>query len=410
MSTPKIRFKGFDMEWNLVQLGDLMAFNNGINADKSSYGHGRKFINVLDILNNNLIKYDEIIGSVSVSQNIEKTNRVEYGDLLFLRSSETREDVGKSSVYLDEGEFALFGGFVIRGKKLAHYDPYFLKLNLESPKVRHQISSKAGGSTRFNVSQSILNSIKINMPSKIEQEKVADFIGHFDIIIKLQKEKIDLLKKQKKGFMQKIFAQELRFKDKNGRNFPDWKTYKLSDFSTRVTKKNSDLATERPLTISAQHGLIDQIEYFNKNVASSNLKGYYLLQKGEFAYNKSYSKGFPFGTIKRLDSYENGALSTLYICFVPKNNINSDFLVHYFDSTQWHKEVSLICVEGARNHGLLNVSVSDFFDTEHQLPCKEEQIVIADFINSINIKIKLNIERLIELQFQKKALMQQMFI
>jgi type I restriction enzyme, S subunit len=127
---------------------------------------------------------------------------------------------------------------------------------------------------------------------------------------------------------------------------------------------------------------------FNKTVSSENLTGYYLLNKGEFAYNISYSNGYPLGAIKRLDNYEDGAFSTLYICFTPKDYVNSDFLVHYFDSTQWYKEVSLICVEGTRNHGSLIVSVSEFFNTLHYLPCLEEQLKIAKFFDCINQKIK----------------------
>ena len=133
----------------------------------------------------------------------------------------------------------------------------------------------------------------------------------------------------------------------------EWKSFKLSEISERITRKNKSLETDRPLTISAQYGLVDQIEYFNKIVASKSLKGYYLLNKGEFAYNKSYSNGYPFGAIKRLDDYENGAISTLYICFNANDKMNSDLLKEYFETDKWYKEIYKIAVEGARNHGLL---------------------------------------------------------
>ena len=143
-----------------------------------------------------------------------------------------------------------------------------------------------------------------------------------------------------------------------------------------------------PLTISAQKGLINQYDYFDKQIASLNLSNYYIIQNGEFAYNKSYSNGYPYGAIKRLDYFEQGALSSLYICF-SISNINSDYLVKYFDSGKWNKQVKLISGEGARNHGLLNLSPDDFFNINIMIsPSEEEQTKIAHFLNLINSKIK----------------------
>ncbi|RAP03435.1 restriction endonuclease subunit S [Methanosphaera stadtmanae] len=176
---------------------------------------------------------------------------------------------------------------------------------------------------------------------------------------------------------------ELRFPEFEG----EWITYKLCDVVTRIIRKNKNLETKRPLTISAKYGLIDQIEFFDKYVASKNLKGYYLLKKGEFAYNKSYSNGFPYGAVKRLDLYNQGAISTLYICFEITNKINSNFLKIYFDSNKWNKEMYKIAVEGARNHGLLNIPINDFFNTKHIFPSISEQEKIADFLSAIDKKI-----------------------
>ena len=143
-----------------------------------------------------------------------------------------------------------------------------------------------------------------------------------------------------------------------------------------------------PLTISAQKGLINQYDYFDKQIASLNLSNYYIIQNGEFAYNKSYSNGYPYGAIKRLDYFEQGALSSLYICF-SISNIDSDYLVKYFDSGKWNKQVKLISGEGARNHGLLNLSPDDFFNINIMIsPSEEEQTKIAHFLNLINSKIK----------------------
>ena len=161
----------------------------------------------------------------------------------------------------------------------------------------------------------------------------------------------------------------------------------LSDFSERVTRKNTKNETNLPLTISSKDGLVDQISYFNKMVASKDISSYYLLKEGEYAYNKSYSVGYDFGSIKRLDHYPMGALSTLYICFALKRH-NSDFIRAYFDSLKWYREIYMISAEGARNHGLLNVPTEDFFQTIHYLPQDtREQRKIANFIITLDRRI-----------------------
>ena len=173
----------------------------------------------------------------------------------------------------------------------------------------------------------------------------------------------------------------------------EWEHVALSEIAARVTRKNKDNASKLPLTISAQYGLVDQISFFNKVVASADMSNYYLLRQGEFAYNKSYSSDYPWGAIKRLDRYPQGALSSLYICFAVNDKVDSDFAVHYFESSKWHREVSNIAGEGARNHGLLNIAVGDFFDTKHRLPSsKEEQKKIAALLNLITERIVTQIK------------------
>lgn len=204
---PKLRFKEFrdSGEWEEKRLGELLQFKNGINASKELYGKGVKFINVLDILQNEFINYEKIIGSVDVSDEIANNFSVNYGDILFQRSSETQEEVGTSNVYLDKNRPATFGGFVIRGKKIGEYDPIFLNKLLKTPSMRESISSKSGGSTRFNIGQEILSSTKIFLPFLKEQQKIASCLSSLDELITVQAEKIEALKEHKKGLMQGLF-------------------------------------------------------------------------------------------------------------------------------------------------------------------------------------------------------------
>ena len=188
-----------------------------------------------------------------------------------------------------------------------------------------------------------------------------------------------------------------------------WRAEKLSDFAERVTRKNSNNETDLPLTISSKDGLVDQISYFNKTVASKDMSGYYLLRNGEYAYNKSYSVGYDFGSIKRLDRYPMGALSTLYICFALKKH-DTDFIKVYFDSLKWYKEIYMISAEGARNHGLLNVPTDEFFATKHYLPENTaEQRKIADFLIALDRRIDAQQSLVNALKKYKRGLLNQIF-
>ena len=151
------------------------------------------------------------------------------------------------------------------------------------------------------------------------------------------------------------------------------------------------------------------MSYFNKTVASKDMSGYYLLLNGEYAYNKSYSVGYDFGSIKRLDRYPIGALSTLYICFALKKH-DSDFIKAYFDSLKWYREIYMISAEGARNHGLLNVPTDEFFETKHYLPQNlNEQRKIADFIIALDHRIDAQQSLVDNLKKYKRGLSDELF-
>ena len=212
--------------------------------------------------------------------------------------------------------------------------------------------------------------IEVTMPVNLEEQRVISAcLGRVDTLITLH---------QRKCQYRSLYG------------YLSWEQRKLGEVAHRVIRKNEGNQSDLPLTISAQHGLVDQRDYFNNQVASRNMSGYYLLENGEFAYNKSTSGDSPWGAIKRLTKYEKGCLSTLYICFGLDLG-DPDFLVTYYETNRWHGAVQMIAAEGARNHGLLNIAPDDFFETMLTLPCStEEQKQIGCFFTQLNSLITLH--------------------
>ena len=283
---------------------------------------------------------------------------------------------------------------------------------IQTKKIQNYIYSLQTGGSREGLNFEQVRSFPICYPSKVEQIKISHLISLLDRRIEVQSGLIEDLKNVKKHLMEQLFCQpkektpRLRLGGMSG----EWKRVRLCDVVERVTTRNKTNECTRVLTIAAQYGLIDQQEFFNKQIASSDLTTYYLLHRGDFAYNKSYSSDYPWGAVKRLDNYDEGVLSSLYICFCPNHSIDSDFLRHYFESTKWYRGISEISGEGARNHGLLNMSVDDYFNTMHRFPSIEEQTCISHVLNSFDRKVLIEESILEKLRRQKSYLLNNMFI
>jgi type I restriction enzyme S subunit len=249
-----------------------------------------------------------------------------------------------------------------------------------------------------------LRGFEFLFPPVKEQRRIAAVLGAWDRAIATVQQLLAAQQQRKRGLMQELLTGRRRFKGFKGK----WKNYRLGEFFERITRKNN-VGDTHVMTISAQHGLINQREIFNKSVAGANLAGYYLLKHGEFAYNKSSSNGYPFGAIKRLERYEQGILSVLYICFRLKPGAgHTDFFAAYFDAGMLDKGIGLIAQEGARNHGLLNVSTTDFFDIDLHIPDENEQAVIAKAVGALNKETEAIQNYLDHLTTQKRGLMQQL--
>lgn len=406
---PAIRFEGFTDAWEQRELGELAT---KIGSGKTPRGGSSVYTQSgIPLLRSQNIYDDKVsfedVAFINDSTDEDMANsRVNRGDVLL---NITGASIGRSAVY-ELSATANVNQHVCIIRPSSNVHSYFIQLNLASSEGQKQIELNQAGGGREGLNFQQIAKMSFYYPSLEEQIKLGVFFQQLNKTIALHQRQLDNCKQLKSSMMQKIFNQELRFKDENGKDYPEWQKYDLSEIVDRVTRKNTGLISELPLTISAQYGLVDQLTFFNKTIAGVNLEAYYLLKNGEFAYNKSYSSGYPLGAIKRLDKYDAGLLSTLYICFSPRNNVDSDFLTQYFESTKWHKQIVNISGEGARNHGLLNIAVGDFFSTEHILPCKEEQQRIANLLYSLDKMIDLSKRKVESLNEQKKGLVRLMFV
>ena len=395
-NVPALRFKGYSDAWEKRKVSDYLCESripgsNGLKAKKLTVKLWGKGV---------VPKNETYSGSIKTKYYVRSANQLIYGKLDFLHAA-----FGIVPQSLDGWESTIDSPAFDVNTSIGNA-AFLLALFLR-PNFYLREGIRANGSRKAKrIHEDTFLSMSISAPQRKEQDQIAVVLDKTELLIAATQDKIDALEQAKKALLQRLFDQSWRFK---GYSDP-WEKRKLGEVVERVTRKNRDLVSTRPLTISAQDGLVDQRKFFSKTVASKNISNYFLLKAGDFAYNKSYSVGYPWGAVKRLDKYPSGVLSTLYIVFKPKK-INSQFLVTYFEGTTWYVSVSKVASEGARNHGLLNISASDFFDQQLFFPTKKtEQESIGLTIKVLDDLIAATQSRLSSLELLKKALLQDLFI
>ena len=397
--SPKLRFPGFDEPWHGKPFGDLIhEYSDRTQTENED--------TLLSAAIEGMFLNTELFGHQRGASN-RGYKKIKYGTMVL---STQNLHLGNANVNLrfKHGMVSpAYKTYDITGcsiELLAHW--------IKSDAAKHffyNATTVGASMCRRNVEWETLYEQPLFLPSPDEQDKIASILSILAQRIDVQQKYVAALKKYKRGVFEAIFSRKLRLVSKEEQR--DWKIFKLSDFASRIIRKNNG-TTDIPLTISAQYGLIDQRDFFSKVVASADMSGYYLLRKGEYAYNRSTSNDYPFGSIKRLELYDKGAVSTLYLCFsVNENVMVNDFVKWYFESSQWYRSINEICAEGARNHGLLNVPTDGFFNTTHILPTDtKEQTVIATFLSLIQEKLEISQKGLNKLTELRNGLMQQLFI
>ena len=420
LNVPTLRFPEFRGGWGKYKVSDVLDFysTNSLSWDQLEY-NSDELLNLhyglIHVGLPTIVNLDE-----NVLPNIKKEflpknyELCREGDIAFADASEDTNEVAKAIEFVNLSDKNVVCGLhTIHGRDNHNLTSIGFKgYAFASESFHNQIRRIAQGTKIFSISSKNFSECYIGIPSKDEQTKIAKLLALIDERISTQSRIIEDLKSERKYLLEQLFclpnerAPKLRLKGMTG----EWQKVKLCYIANRVTEKNKANTCNRVLTIAAQYGLIDQQEFFNKQIASSDLTTYYLLHKGDFAYNKSYSGDYSWGAVKRLDKYDKGVLSSLYICFRPNENVDSDFLCHYFESTKWYRGISEISGEGARNHGLLNMSVDDYFNTLHRIPTQREQKAVANALNVLVDKINIETEILNNLQNQKFYLLKEMFI
>ena len=385
MNEPKIRFPEFTGEWVEKKLGEVLDYEQPQRYLVNSENYKTQGIPVLTA-----------------------------GKTFILGYTDETEGVYSNLPVIIFDDFVTESKFVTFPFKAKSSAMKMLKLSDENNDLRmiyesmQMLKYPVKEHKRYWISE--YSQLKILLPSLPEQQKIASCLSELDALIEAQGKKVGALKEKKKGMMQQLFPQpgettpRLRFPGFTG----EWVEKKLGEVFTRLTDRNIE-DNKNVLTISAQFGLISQLDFFKKSVASADVTGYYLLQKGDFAYNKSSSQGKPVGAIKPLKLYDKGVVSTLYICFKCNDSREIDFWEQYFDAGILDKEIMSIAQEGARNHGLLNVPTGAFFELKLISPSLPEQQKIAECLSGLDALIADEAKQLDALKEHKKGLMQQLF-
>ena len=396
---PPLRFPEFSGEWKEHKFAEYLNFKNGLNPNANRFGQGIKFISVMDILNNNVITYDCIRTSVQATADELAAFAVEKGDILFQRSSETLEDIGRANVYMDNKP-AIFGGFVIRGKKAGDYNPLFFRYLLSNPLARKKIIPLGAGAQHFNIGQENLCRVKLNFPTLQEQSKIATIFTLIDDRISTQSKIIEDLEQLKSALTNQLYSGQLRFHE----FADDWGVSTFGHLTEHFSHRNRDSKHYPVFSVTKDTGFIPQEEQFeSREIAGDDISSYKIIRQGEFAYNPARIN---VGSIARYDNKAPCLISSLYVCIKPAADIDSDWLLYLLKSKRAIFYYNLYGEGGVR----IYLFYPNFSRIKVKVPSIQEQHKIAALLKYIADKI-LQERKLKDLYMaQKQFLLQRMFI
>lgn len=388
---PKLRFKEFSGDWEEKKLGELGEFKNGINKSKEDFGYGYPFVNLMDVFGKNSIQESKFELVNATKKELMESNLVK-GDVLFVRSSVKPSGVGLTAVVLDDLKNTVYSGFLIRFRDNNNLDLNFKKYCFYNPKFRNKLMSKSSTSANTNINQESLKVLNIKIPDLKEQEKIASFLSLIDDKISLQGEKVEVLKDYKNGMMQKIFSRELRFKDDEGRDYPEWEEKKLESIVIKKKKgKNAVYAESGNILLNNEYMENNTEPMYVENEIDVNEKDILILWDGSQA-GKMYT-GF------------TGVLGSTFVAItLDKHNCNR------FIHQQLMYNLDKIQLAWREGSGVPHVAKDFIENFKIKVPKLEEQRKISKLLEGIDSKIEKEQEKLNSLNEYKKGLLQQMFV
>ncbi|EPY4079468.1 restriction endonuclease subunit S [Klebsiella quasipneumoniae] len=409
MIVPKLRFKGFNEPWSETSLGKISSFITSGSRDWAQYyaDGGDKFIRMTNLVRDGITLNLSDLKFVRLPENSNEGKRtaLQHHDILISITAElgklgwVPDDLG--TAYINQHTALVRPNLSIVSSK-------FIANLLSTKKYNNILNQQNDSGAKSGLNLSTIKNFGFYATNKIEQTKIADFLSSVDEKIALLSKQHDLLCRYKKGMMQKIFSQELRFKDDSGDEFPEWEEVELKKIASKVNTKNRDNSVTAVLTNSATQGIVNQESYFEREIVTeSNLTGYYVVRTGDFVYNPRISSTAPVGPIK-MNELTQGVMSPLYTVFRFEKGLLK-FYQYFFESSVWHDYMKSVANSGAR-HDRMNISGADFFGLPVPQPFEAEQTKIANFLSALDNKIVVKKAELDKLKTWKQGLLQQMFV
>lgn len=397
----------YPSEWRRLGLQDVAEVRTGLAKGKRDIKDPVKlpYLRVANVQDGHLDLRE--IKRIAVARAEVERYSLQEGDVLLTEGGDF-DKLGRGTMWRNEIPQCLHQNhvFVVRANRDELLPDYLVWLT-NSPHGREYFRRCSKQSTNLaSINTKQLKRYPMVLPEMTEQLRIARVLRCADVGLDTVKRLLRARRKFKRGLLQQLFTGERRFPE--FRDQP-WVERKLGDVVTRITRTNT-AGSEHALTISGRTGFVDQKKYFSKMIAGESIGDSYLIRRGEFAYNRSLMKGYPYGATKRLDEFDEGVVSKLYIVFAIKqeDDLDSDFLLHLFESGTLNRQLCRITNLGARAHGLLNIVTDDFFGVALRVPPLPEQRRIAEALNTISSEIQLLTDLHEALKEQKKGLMQQL--
>jgi type I restriction enzyme S subunit len=402
MEVPTLRFPEFTSKWEKKKLGEISnEIMYGMNAAAIPFDGKNKYLRITDIDEDSRTFIPKPL--TSPDGVIEKKYKLKVGDILFTR---TGASVGKSYLYNSNDGNLFFAGFLIKFSIIGA-NPYLIFSQTLTSNYNKWVLKMSMRSGQPGLNAEEYKDFQVSFPSLPEQQKIASFLTAVDEKLQALKKKKNLLEHYKKGVMQKIFSQKLRFKNDDGSEFPEWEEKTLGEITYKVDKKNKHKEQLPIFSISNQNGFVPQSEQFeglDSNDRGYDISLYKIVEKETFAYNPARinvgSIGYSGKEIERV------IISSLYVCFKTNLEIDDKFFLLYLQ-TEHFKNLVIKKGEGGVR---IYLFYENFSEITIDVPFLEEQIKIANFLNAIDEKINHVQGQIQKMELWKKGLLQKMFV